>query len=107
MSFGGVFQIYTMTYSSFHFSVLKFEIHTNLKLLILFAHTIILTMEKSGSSGKNDSQMCFSGCPLTNRMPDANSRCRPGDIVGGQGGEATGSVLMMAAAFQDPSGLTY
>lgn len=44
--------------------------------------------------------MCISGCPLTNRMPDANSRCRPGDIVGGQGGEATGSVLMMAVAFQ-------
>lgn len=56
-------------------------------------------MEKSGSSG-NAFQMCISGCPLTNHKPDANSRCRPGNIVGGQGGEATGSVLMMAVAFQ-------
>lgn len=90
-----------MTYSSFHSSGLKFEIHKNLKLLIFFfVHTIILTMEKSGSSGRNDFQMCISCYSLTNQMTDANSRCRPGDIVGRQRGEATGSLLMMVGAFQ-------
>lgn len=57
-------------------------------------------MEKSGSSGRNDFQMCISCYPLTNQMPDANSRCRPGDVVGGQRGEAIGSLLMMVGAFQ-------
>lgn len=65
-----------------------------------FVHTIILTMEKSGSLGRNDFQMCISCYSLTNQMTDANSRCRPGDIVGRQKGEATGSLLMMVGAFQ-------
>lgn len=57
-------------------------------------------MEKSGSSGRNDFQMFISCYPLTNQMPDANSKCRPGDIVGELGGEATESLLMTVGAFQ-------